>query len=138
VTAGKEDAVAKFSKVSLARLLTCDIALQQLFLEVVKFFDCTVECGHRGKEAQDAAFAAGRSKLQWPRSKHNTTPSQAVDVSPYPVNYKDVQRYYYFAGQVTQFAREMKIAVRWGGDWDSDTFVNDQNFNDLVHWELVL
>ena len=137
MTAGKEGAVAKFSKVSLARLLTCDIALQQLFLEVVKFFDCTVECGHRGKEAQDAAFAAGKSKLQWPRSKHNTTPSQAVDVSPYPVNYKDVQRYYYFAGQVTQFAREMKIAVRWGGDWDSDTFVNDQNFNDLAHWELV-
>lgn len=137
MTAGKEDAMAKFSKVSLARLLTCDIALQQLFLEVVKFFDCTVECGHRGKEAQDAAYAAGRSKLQWPRSKHNTTPSQAVDVSPYPVNYKDVQRYYYFAGQVVQFAREMKIAVRWGGDWDSDTFVNDQNFNDLVHWELI-
>ena len=138
MTAGKEDVVAKFSKVSLARLLTCDIALQQLFLEVVKFFDCTVECGYRWKEAQDAAFAAGRSKLQWPRSRHNTTPSQAVDVSPYPVNYKDVQRYYYFAGQVAQFAREMKIAVRWGGDWDSDTFVNDQNFNDLVHWELVL
>ena len=127
----------KFSERSLDRLATCDIHLQLLFMEVVKFFDCTVECGHRGKEAQDAAFAAGRSKLQWPNSKHNTTPSLAVDVSPYPVNYKDVQRYYYFAGQVVQIARELSVAVRWGGDWDSDTFVNDQYFNDLVHWELV-
>jgi hypothetical protein len=110
--------------------------LQRLFLEVVKYFDCTIECGHRGKEAQNAAFAAGKSKLKFPQSKHNVLPSLAVDVSPYPVNYKDVQRYYYFAGQVVQIAREMELAVRWGGDWDGDSFVNDQNFNDLVHFEI--
>jgi len=27
--------------------------------------------------------------------------------------------------------------LRWGGDWDRDTQVDDNNFDDLVHFELV-
>jgi hypothetical protein len=30
----------------------------------------------------------------------------------------------------------MGIGLRWGGDWDSDKDFSDQNFDDLVHWEL--
>jgi hypothetical protein len=30
----------------------------------------------------------------------------------------------------------MDIPLRWGGDWDSDTEVNDNGFDDLVHFEL--
>jgi hypothetical protein len=29
------------------------------------------------------------------------------------------------------------IRVRSGYDWDGDTNVNDQTFNDGPHWELV-
>ena len=25
--------------------------------------------------------------------------------------------------------------IHWGGDWDRDTEVNDQTFNDLAHFE---
>jgi peptidoglycan L-alanyl-D-glutamate endopeptidase CwlK len=28
-------------------------------------------------------------------------------------------------------------AIRWGGDWDSDDIFDDQNFDDLPHFELV-
>jgi hypothetical protein len=41
--------------------------------------------GHRGKEAQNAAFERGASKVQFPNSKHNTYPSQAYDRVPYPI-----------------------------------------------------
>jgi peptidoglycan L-alanyl-D-glutamate endopeptidase CwlK len=27
--------------------------------------------------------------------------------------------------------------LRWGGDWDMDTKVSDNDFDDLVHFELV-
>ena len=31
----------------------------------------------------------------------------------------------------------MGIKIRWGGDWDSDTQVNDNKFDDLVHFEEI-
>ncbi len=35
-----------------------------------------------------------------------------------------------------QAAKDLKIEIRWGGDWDRDGDTTDQTFNDLVHWEL--
>jgi hypothetical protein len=29
------------------------------------------------------------------------------------------------------------LKLRWGGDWDMDTEVKDNKFDDLVHFELV-
>ena len=29
------------------------------------------------------------------------------------------------------------VEIRWGGDWDSDTQVKDNKFDDLVHFELI-
>lgn len=126
----------RFSARSLARLDTCHADLRRLFLEVVKHFDCTVLEGHRGQEAQDEAFAAGRSKLRWPNGRHNTQPSLAVDVAPWPLDWSDTGRFRYFGGYVLGIAQQLDIPVRWGGDWDGDTQVRDQRFNDLVHFEL--
>ena len=42
-----------------------------------------IVCGHRNKEDQNKAFAEGKSKLKWPKGKHNKLPSQAVDAAPY-------------------------------------------------------
>lgn len=126
-----------FSKRSRDRLSTTHPNLQRLFTEVVKHFDCTILCGHRTKEEQNKAYAEGNSKLKWPRSKHNTKPSIAVDVIPYPIRWKDRERMHLFAGYVIGLAHSMGIGIRWGGDWDSDTEVNDNNFDDLVHFELV-
>ena len=127
----------RFSSYSLERLSTCDIRLQDLFLRVVENFDCKVTCGHRTEEAQNKAYSEGRSKVEWPNSKHNGTPSQAVDIAPYPINYSDTRRFCYFAGFVLGTAQAMGIKIRWGGDWDQDTEVLDNKFNDLMHFELV-
>lgn len=132
-----------FGSRSLSNLQTCHEDLQLLFLQVVDKFDCSVICGHRGQEEQDKAFRDRLSKLQYPDSKHNTLPSMAVDVVPYPLEWKDTQRMYFFAGYVKAVAEQllndhlMSHELRWGGDWDSDTQVNDQSFIDLPHFELV-
>lgn len=126
-----------FGNRSTDNLRTCHADLERLFREVVKKFDCAVICGHRGRAEQDAAYHSGNSEKQWPDSYHNSQPSLAVDVCPYPIDWKDTARFYYFAGYVKGVAERLGIKdLRWGGDWDSDWQVNDQAFFDLAHWEL--
>lgn len=126
----------KFSNRSMNNLLTCDIRLQKLFLEVIKHIDCAVICGHRGEYEQMEAYHAGRSKLAWPHSKHNYTPSKAVDCVPYPINWSDLNRFYHFGGLVRGIASQMQIDIVWGGDWNMDNDLKNQTFFDFPHWEL--
>ena len=138
----------EFSQRSLRLLSTADERLQRLFLEVVKTYDCTVLCGHRGKEEQEEAYRAGESKVLFPHSRHNRMPSLAVDVAPYPVIWpapnqaiqemvKNVGRFYLFVGYVRRAAEQMGIPIRCGADWDGDFEIKDQNWDDLPHFELV-
>lgn len=138
----------RFSQQSFSRLSTCHPELQVLFYEVIKHFDCVVLEGYRDQAGQAKAVAEGNSKLAWPNGKHNHMPSLAVDVAPYhpptTVNWKDIKRFYFFGGYVLGIARilkeqgKMSHSVRYGGDWDMDTDISDQTFNDLVHFELVI
>ena len=132
-----------FGERSLGNLGECHADLQVLFGEVVKAFDCSVIEGHRPEAEQEAAFAAGKSKLKWPQSKHNQQPALAADVVPYPVDWNDIKRFYLFGGYVLGVAEQLRRdgrishAVRWGGDWDQDFTWKDQTFHDLPHFELV-
>ena len=126
----------KFGKRSKAKLETCHPDLQRLFNEVIKHFDCSILQGERGEEEQNEYYRTGKSKLKFPQSKHNSSPSLAVDVAPYPIDWNDKHRFYYFAGFVKGIAASMGITLRWGGDWDGDNDLNDQTFFDLPHFEL--
>ena len=129
--------MAKFSDQSLSRLKSCHPLLQQVFNEVVKKVDCSIIEGYRDQATQNKYFKEGSSKVQYPDGKHNKIPSLAVDVAPYPIDWKDTSRFYYFAGYVKGIAHNLKIPIRWGGDWDQDNDFKDQKFNDLVHFELL-
>ena len=122
-----------FSERSLRNLETCHPDLQTLFHTVVLAFDCTVIEGHRERERQNELLRTGMTTLAWPKSKHNSTPSRAVDVVPYPI---DKYRFYWFAGYVLATAQSLQIPIRWGGDWDGDLKWRDQTFHDLPHYEL--
>ncbi len=126
-----------FSDKSISKLGTCDARLQRVFHEVVRNFDCTVLEGHRNKERQNRLVEEGKSQVLWPDGKHNTVPSMAVDVTPYPVVWDDRERQTLFAGYVLATAKAMGVDLRWGGDWDLDTEVRDNTFDDLVHFEIV-
>lgn len=124
----------KFGKKSKKELGTCVEDLQLVFNEVVKTFDCTVTQGHRTVEEQEKLYKEGKTKVKFGR--HNHSPSIAVDVTPYPVDYENTDRHYYFGGYVLGIAKSMGIDLRWGGDWDGDRETKDQTFNDLVHFEV--
>jgi peptidoglycan L-alanyl-D-glutamate endopeptidase CwlK len=134
----------KFSQSSLNQLSTCHPDLQVLFNEVIKLIDCQVLEGHRGQAAQEAAYAKGNTQLHYPNGKHNSSPSLAVDVAPYPVDWNNAKRFYWFAGIVLGIAHGLYAAgkithlIRYGGDWNKDYDITDNNFNDLVHFELIM
>ncbi|MCF1193189.1 hypothetical protein LRR18_16490 [Mangrovimonas sp. AS39] len=133
----------RFSQASFSKLTTCHPDLQVLMYEVIKYFDCTIIEGYRNEADQERAFADGKTKLHWPHGKHNRLPSMAIDVAPYPIDWHNTKRMYWFAGYVMGIAQKLKDdgkmthSVRFGGDWDRDKDINDQTFNDLVHFELV-
>lgn len=126
-----------FSPRSLDMLNTCHPKLQAVCKQVIRFFDFTVIEGHRGASVQNRLHRMGKSKLQFPDSKHNRLPSMAVDLAPCPIDWADEQRFIYLAGIMKGTAIQMGITLRWGGDWDGDTQLKDNRFNDYPHFELV-
>ncbi len=104
---------------------------------ILEICDCSIICGHRGEQHQNEAFRTGMSHLQWPDGWHNKTPSMAVDVLPYPIDWNDARRNTLFAGLVLGVAAEQRVDLTWGGDWNKDWQVKDNNFQDLAHFELT-
>ena len=133
----------RFSKTSKKRLHTCHPDLQEICQRVIGTYDFTVLEGHRGEERQNRLHEEGKSTLQYPDSKHNGSPSQAVDIAPYPIDWDDRLRFGVLAGHMFQAAHELReegmitSRLRWGGDWDEDRFMSDNTFDDLVHFELT-
>ena len=136
----------RFSETSKARLTTCHRDLQMLFNHVILEYDCTVVCGQRNEADQNKAFKDGNSKVQYPNSKHNITPSLAVDVAPYELNHIDWGKLQsadfsgYVKGVADQLYRIGTIShrIRRGSDWDNDNDVDDTTFWDANHFEIIL
>jgi len=126
----------RFGKRSKANLATCNEDLQKVFNEVIKYVDCSVLEGHRDEWRQNKLFDEGKTKVKFPMGRHNSSPSRAVDVTPYPVDWDDRERQTLFAGFVLGIDRGMGINLRWGGDWDQDFEVQDNRFDDFPHFEI--
>lgn len=118
-----------FSQRSKDNLKDVDPRLKEILNEAIKHVDFTVVWGHRGEAEQNAAFDRGASRLRWPRSRHNTLPSQAVDIVPYPGLYNaGEERFYEMATYVFAEAARLGVPLRWGGHWN--------NFKDWAHFEI--
>ena len=129
--------MAKFGSNSRARLSTCHEDLQKVFNEVIKDWDCSILEGHRDERRQNKLFSEGKTKVQYPFGRHNSKPSRAADVSPYPIDWDDRERFHFFAGYVLGTAKSMGIKLRWGGDWNMNFEVDDNKFDDFPHFELI-
>jgi peptidoglycan L-alanyl-D-glutamate endopeptidase CwlK len=102
--------------------------------------DISLICGHRGEAEQNEHFANGTSKLQWPDGNHNQYPSKAVDFQPYPLPRTKKKLWAalaYCAGRAIEIGKRHGLTIRWGGDWDRDGDLTDQNFDDLYHLEEI-
>jgi hypothetical protein len=122
----------KFGKRSKERLKGVKPELVNVLNELVKIMDVTVIEGLRTKERQEELVASGASKTKY--SKH--LEGKAVDLAPYPIDWKDRDRFHYMGGMIRGIAKQLNVNVRWGGDWDSDGETKDNGFDDLVHVEL--
>lgn len=122
--------MASFGKASTRRLLTCSLELQEVLNEAIKHFDFSIIWGHRGKFHQNKAFADGYSTLQWPNSWHNSLPSDAVDIVPYPGGFKNNDKTFYkMATYVLSAASKCGVPLFWGGHWRS--------LKDLAHFQTI-
>lgn len=131
----------KFGSASQKQLATCHPDLQRVLNEAIQIVDFVVVEGHRGKEAQNAAFAKGLSKLPYPKGNHNALPSRAADIAPWPVDWSDnrkaLERFVFMQGIVWACAHKLGIAIRWGGDWNRNLDMRDEGaFRDYPHVEL--
>lgn len=121
---------ARLGRHSIDRLETCDKRLQLLIKEAAKDspFDFIVLCGHRGQEEQNAAYISGHSKKPWPMSKHNASPSMAVDVAPWPIDWDNTAAFKILSDHIQVIADRLGIKIRRGC-----TF----SFKDWPHHEMV-
>ncbi len=128
----------RFGKKSRERLKGVDSRLINVLNEVVKYFDITVIEGLRSQERQNELVAQGKSKTKF--GKH--VEGKAVDIAPYPIDWKARDDFHYLGGFVLGVASKMGIDVRWGGDWSDSSLsknartTKDNNFDDLVHFEI--
>ncbi len=127
----------KFGKTSRARLDTCDPRLIEILEEAIKIVDFTVLCGERTEEEQRLAVTTGASKVSYPNSMHNHSPSLAVDIAPYPIDWNDISRFAHLGGIIRGIAQQKGIKIRCGFDWDGDGDITDHKFMDWPHIELV-
>jgi peptidoglycan L-alanyl-D-glutamate endopeptidase CwlK len=125
----------RFSKRSLIQLESCHIVLQRLLRRVIERTDFTVICGFRNQSEQTKAYEAGASKLQFPHSRHNISPSCAVDLAPWPIDWKDIDRFKELGRIVKEEwnlmpeSERLRYILEWGGDW--------LTFRDLPHFQIV-
>jgi len=129
--------MASFGRQSQKHRKTLHPDLQTVLDEAIKIYDFSITCGHRGKDAQNKAFADDKSTKQWPDSKHNKFPSDAVDLCPYPVDWENRDRFIFLIGIIYCIAKQKSIKIRSGGNWKGDWQFGKQKFDDLVHFELI-
>jgi len=136
--------MAGFSRRSKGLLNTCDTKIIDIMNEVIKYYNCTILTGHRTKDEQNEKVENKQSEVNWPNSKHNSMPSMAVDVAPWPIpkdwgdkEWKERTKFYELKAIIFFVAASKGYTLRWGGDWDRDYDYLDNNFDDLVHFEIV-
>lgn len=101
------------------------------FIMRSEFIDLHVSCAWRGEHDQNFYFKTGKSKVQWPNSKHNVMEngspcSKAIDVFRLKNGMAEFRFEYY--KQVSDFLKSQNAPILWGGDF--------KKFKDGPHFEL--
>jgi peptidoglycan L-alanyl-D-glutamate endopeptidase CwlK len=121
----------KLGSTSRARLALAHPKLQELFKACAADPTCpdfTILESQRGRVEQERAFALGHSRAHFGKSAHNWSPAIALDVVPYPVDWKDLKRFRVLAAFIKKKAAALGIPLVWGGDWPK--------LKDMPHYEL--
>ena len=135
-----------FSAASQARLALAHPELQRLMNLARDQIAFEVDDSQRGRAAQEKAFNEHKSNAHFGQSAHNWSPSIAVDIHPVPLDWNNTKSFIALHDVIGDFdpatgrgrglALQLKIPIRWGGDWDFDGNMANQKLHDLPHYEL--
>lgn len=123
-----------FGQRSLENLSEAHPDLQRAMHEAIKEYDFTVICGHRGKADQEKAYKEGNSNAKWLQSPHNYKPALAVDIAPYPIDWKNIKRFDELGNIVMACAERLGVKLRWGKHFKSKR--TGKSLADYPHFEL--
>lgn len=125
----------KFSAKSLSRLNNSKVhpKIKILMYEAIKTssIDFTIIETVRTIEQQKINVAKGVSKTMNSKHIHSKTKSgycEAVDIAPYPIDWKNIKRFILLSQHIKDTAKRLGIKITWGGDFKS--------FFDAPHYEL--
>ena len=134
----------KFGKQSLDRLATCDERIQKVMNEAIKHIDIVILYGYRTPAEQFELFKQGRTLVggvwkvtgktatqldgKTKMSNHNSNPSKAIDIAPYPIDWNNIQRFLDMAKVVKEAAKTVGVEITYGGDW--------KKFPDFPHFQV--
>lgn len=129
----------RFGNKSARKLLELDCDLQLILNIAIKLVDFSIIEGHRDEATQDEYYFTGKSKVQYPGSKHNKFPSLAVDIAPFPYPKTDyeVRQAYFLTGLIKGIAHSLGIKIRVGCDWNADGDMRNDKFQDVWHIEKL-
>lgn len=126
----------KFSKKSLEKLNNPLVSpkIRLLMNEAIKTspIDFSIIETVRTVAQQKLNVAKGVSKTMSSRHipiNNKSGMCEAVDVAPYPINWRDIKRFKILGEHIKKVAEKNNIKVKWGGDFVS--------FKDYPHFELV-
>lgn len=135
-----------FGTVSKRNLAKAHPKLKLILNEAIKVIDFKVLDSTRGRALQTKAFLTGHSKARFGQSAHNFVPSIAVDLFPAPYDWNDVDAfrklydvigsYNAETGQGKGLAKQLKIPIRCGIDWNMDGDKTKNDAWDGGHYEL--
>lgn len=135
-----------FSKRSLANRNQLHPLLKKIVDVAIRRYDFTILDAQRGRAEQEKAFKGGFSNAHFGQSAHNWVPAIAMDLAPYPIDWDNLGAFkelfnvigYYDAKQGDGFgiAKDLKIPLRAGLDWNRNGKWTDENWNDWGHYEL--
>jgi len=137
----------KFNRRSKNKLSTVDDRLKYVCLKAISIYDFSVLSGHRSPAEQFKLFKKGRKLFNghWlikepdkivtycdgmdKKSNHNSDPSIAIDLAPYPIDWEDESRFFFLAGILIGIWDEADIKgkLSWGGNW---------RWKDFPHFEI--
>lgn len=125
----------KFSQASLEKLkgvhpdlikvVTLALAKSEVDFKVIE--------GLRTQERQNQLYVQRKTKTL--KSRHLT--GHAIDIVPLPLDWNNITAFGKVAKAMFEASRELKIPIRWGGDWNRNGSSKDEPFYDGPHFELL-
>lgn len=124
-----------FSKNSLKKLYDPKLHndIRRLMLEAIKDspMDFSILETTRTVEQQIKNINKGASTTIKSRHIPSFTKSglcEAIDIAPYPINWKNIERFKKLSEHIFKKAKELGIEIEWGGNWTS--------LKDYPHYQL--